>query len=141
MIYQIMHNSFRFDDQGTSGAASVVSEWKQLGVGGVEFSSDITKEGAENFFVFMASMKPSDENIESLIAKLKSQNLSCITLFALSELQRNQSLVSEQMRKQFRQAARQTFFRAMSVAQEAMVNTATGKDVNTSTKRKELCII
>ena len=134
--YFINELMIRFDDQGISGAASVVSEWKQLGVGGVEFSSEITKEGAENFFVFMASMKPSDENIETLIAKLKAQNLSYITLFALSELQQNQSLVSEEMRKQFRQAARQTFFRAMSVAQEAMVNTATGKDVSTSkTKR------
>ncbi len=134
--YFINELMIRFDDQGISGAASVVNEWKQLGVGGVEFSSEITKEGAENFFVFMASMKPSDENIETLIAKLKDQNLSCITLFALSELMQNQSLVSEEMRRQFRQAARQTFFRAMSVAQEAMVNTATGKDVSTSkTKR------
>jgi HD-GYP domain-containing protein (c-di-GMP phosphodiesterase class II) len=134
--YFINEMMVRFDDRGTSGAESVVHEWKQLGIGGVEFSADITKEGAENFFIFMASIKPNDENVDSLIAKLKSQNLTYIKLLSLSELQKDHSAISENVRKQFRQAARQTFFRAMSVAQEAMVNTAQGQEVSTTkTKR------
>lgn len=134
--YFINEMMVRFDEKGLSGAESVVAEWKKVGLGGVRFFQDTPKSDAENFFIFMASIKPKSENIDAVIQRLKSENLSSVQLLSLAELQKENSMLSEQVRKQFRQAARKTFFRAMSVAQDCMVSAAKGQEINaTKTKR------
>ena len=134
--YFINEMMVRFDDKGLSSAESVVIEWRQVGIGGVKFFQGITKAEAENFFISMASIKPNSENVEAIILRLKNENLSNVQLLSLAELQKDHSLLSEQVRKQFRQAARKTFFRAMSVAQECMASAAKGQDIKTTkTKR------
>ncbi len=134
--YFVNEMMVRFDEKGLSGAEGVVTEWKKIGIGGVRFEQNIAKNDVENFFIFMASVKPNSENIEEIIKRLKNENLSSIQLLSLAELQKNHSVISEQVRKQFRQAARKTFFRAMSVAKDCMASVAEGQEVNTGkTKR------
>ncbi len=134
--YFVNEMMVRFDERGLSGAESVVTEWKKVGIGGVRFFQSIKKNDLENFFIFMASVKPSSENVEELIKRLKNENLESVQLLSLAELQKDHSIISQQVRKQFRQAARKTFFRAMSVAQDCMVSAANGQEINaTKTKR------
>ena len=126
----------RFNDKGLSGADSVVKEWRTLGVGGVCFERSVTREEMEQFFIFIAQIKPNSENLESLSEKLKSNEIPSIELLAQVNEAEAVQYISEEVRRKFRVAARSTFFKAMSVVQEVVVNTSVDKDINTSkTKR------
>lgn len=134
--YFINEMMVRFDEKGLSGAESVVAEWRKVGIGGVRFFQNTSKTDVENFFIFMASVKPNAENVDAVIKRLKNENMASVQLLSLAELQKEHSQLSEEVRKQFRQAARKTFFRAMSVAQDFMVSVAKGQEVSaTKTKR------
>ncbi len=134
--YFVNQKMVRFDDQGPSGAASIVSEWETLGVGGVMFAPQITLEELEQFFTFIAKVKPNSENLESLSEKLKAHELSSVKLLSRISEAENNSLISEEQRKELRRGARTTFFKAMSVVQEVMVNTKQEREINISkTKR------
>ena len=134
--YFVNHKMVRYDDQGASGAAKVVAEWETLGIGGVTFASGITIEELEQFFTFIAKVKPSSENLESLSEKLKTHRMSSVQLLSRISEDENNSAVSEEVRKEFRRGARTTFFKAMNVVQEVMVNTKQDRDINISkTKR------
>ena len=74
--YFINDKMVRFDDRGLSGAATVVAEWKTLGVGGVRFEASITREEMAHFFAFMSSIRPRSESLESLAARLKEHGLA-----------------------------------------------------------------
>lgn len=126
----------RFDGAGLSGADSIIAEWNSLGVGGVSFSTDISNDETDRFFIFMAKIKPNSENLESLSEKLKENNLLSIQLFSKAIEGIDGSLLTEEMRRQFRTQARSTFFKAMAVVQEVVVNTRTDSEINISkTKR------
>lgn len=134
--YFINEKMVRFDDQGLSGAASVLEEWKTLGIGGVTFLSDITLNEVEKFFTFIAQIKPNSENLESLSTQLKTHRMSNVQLLSQVSESEPENLVSGEARREFRKAARTTFFKAMSVVQEVMVNTMYNRDINISkTKR------
>ncbi|MFQ5499063.1 MAG: HD-GYP domain-containing protein [Candidatus Zixiibacteriota bacterium] len=134
--YFVNDRLVHFDGDGLSGAASVIEEWKTLGVGGVTFQEGISKDEMQQFIVFMSSVKPSTQNLESLSMSLRSHMMSNIQLLSLKELMETQTVIPEAVRKQFRQAARTSFFRAMSVVEEAITNTLDNREINASkTKR------
>ncbi|UCD64452.1 MAG: HD domain-containing protein [Candidatus Zixiibacteriota bacterium] len=134
--YFINDRMVRFDDRGLSGAAAVVSEWDSLGVGGVRFASDIEHAEIEQFFTFMAQVKPNSENLESLSEHLKAYHMSSVQLLSRTGAEDKEAMVSEEIRREFRRGARSTFFKAMSVVKEVMVNTKQERDINISkTKR------
>ncbi|MEA3296816.1 MAG: HD domain-containing protein [candidate division Zixibacteria bacterium] len=134
--YFVNEKVIRFDDTGLSGAASVVSEWQALGVGGVTFLSEVTMEQTAKFFIFMATIKPDSHNLESLSARLKTEQLSDIYLLSLEEVESDKKSLSDEERQQFREVARAGFFRAMSTVQEVMVSASQGLEINTArTKR------
>ncbi len=66
----------RFNGSGLSGADAIISEWNSLGVGGVSFASDISKDETDRFFIFMANIKPNSENLDSLDRKSTRLNSS-----------------------------------------------------------------
>jgi len=134
--YFVNQKMVRFDGQGPSGAISVVTEWETIGIGGVQFSAGISLEDVEKFFTFMAKVKPTAENLESLSEQLKAHELSGVRLLSRKSEGGSGSLVSEEERREFRRGARTTFFKAMSVVQEVVVNTKEDRDINISkTKR------
>jgi len=134
--YFINEKMVRFNEKGLSGAASIIDEWKKVGLGGVEFKADITEEEIEQFITFISSIKPKQHNIDSLSENLKNYKVGSIRLLSARELEKNRSSIPEEVRRQFRNGARSTFFKAMNVVQEAMVNTLQDKGINISkTKR------
>ncbi len=126
----------RFDGSGLSGADSIITEWNELGIGGVSFNEEISKDEAERFFIFMAKIKPNAENLESLSLKLKANNLAAVQLFSKAADGEDAELLTEEARRQLRTQARSTFFKAMEVVQEIVVSTKSDSEINISkTKR------
>jgi len=125
-----------FDEEKLSGVAKVLSEWRQLGMGGVTFEAAITTDELSRFFVFIANMKPTNENIDTLIEQLRKDDLPNVRLLSTKELLPDRIEVNQEARRRFRTMARKTFFQAVNVVQEVMVNAAEDKDINISkTKR------
>ncbi len=134
--YFVNESMVRFDGGGLSSANTIIVEWNSLGVGGVSFASEITKDEMERFFIFMAHIKPNSENLDSLSEKLKENSLPSIQLFSKAIEGIDGALLTEEMRRQLRTQARSTFFKAMSVVQEVVVNTQSDSEINISkTKR------
>ncbi len=126
----------RFDGAGLSGANNIIAEWNSLGVGGVCFDAELSKDEADRYFIFMANIKPNSENLDPLSEKLKENSLPSIQLFSKAIEGVDGSILTEEMRRQLRSQARSTFFKAMSVVQEVVVNTQTDSEINISkTKR------
>lgn len=131
----VNHQLVRFDE-GLSGAMTVVSEWKKLGIGGVCFQTGVQKAELQKFFQSLTEVKPNRDNLESLAAKFKNLGLDHISLLSMKDVNADMPLAAEEIRKQFRAMARTTFFTAVSVVQEVVVNTIQQRDVNISkTKR------
>lgn len=126
----------RFNESGLSGAAAIAAEWKQLGVGGVGFARDISLSAVERFFQFVSTIRPQNSDLESLSLSLKSHQLVGIEFLSAKDLNAFASAIPEEIRRQFRAAARSTFFKAMKTVEEVIVNTAQDNDINISkTKR------
>ena len=125
-----------FDEDKLSGVAKVLSEWRMLGLGGVTFEQAINSNEITRFFVFIAGIKPNNENVESLSDQLRKSDLPNISLLAAKELMSDRIEIDSETRKKFRLMARKTFFQAMDVVEEVMVNAAEDKEINTAkTKR------
>ena len=125
-----------FDEEKLSGVAKVLSEWRLLGLGGITFDAGISSDEVTRFFVFIAGIKPNDENIESLSEQLRKSDLPNIDLLSAKELMPDRVEVDAEMRKKFRMMARKTFFQAMNVVEEVMVCAANDNEINTAkTKR------
>ncbi len=134
--YFVNDKMVRFNDSGLSGAASVVSEWKKLGIGGVHFEPTVTKKQISSFMRFLSKTKPNEDNLESLSDALKQHGLDNVTLLAARDEGAGGASLDEETRKMFRKMARKTFFQAMDTVQEVVVNTMHDRDINISrTKR------
>ncbi len=134
--YFVNERMVRFDDQGGTGAATVAAEWRTLGVGGVTFKSDIVLDEVKAFVKFMSAVKPTTSNLERLSNELKTHGWSRIKLLSVKEAGVDEPSVSEEVRRQFRQLARSSFYQAMTVVQEVIVNSTQDKEINVAkTKR------
>ena len=134
--YFINEKLVRFDDRGMSGAASVVAEWRGFGLGGVSFDPNITLEELTQFIKFLSSIRPGSQDFDSVALGLKKESMTKVKLLSAKEVQANQPTGNMEVRKQFRAAARNTFFKAMSVVEEVMAMTQQDQKINVSkTKR------
>jgi HD-GYP domain-containing protein (c-di-GMP phosphodiesterase class II) len=124
----------RFDDRGVCNASTVTEEWDLLGIGGIEFSVDISKEEMDSFFVFFAGVKPNSDNYADLSEQLKVEKLLKVTLLA-QELD-DEYAISDETRKELRKSARKTFFNSISAVKEVVLNTIKEKDINISKTRR-----
>ena len=125
-----------FNSKKLAGASAVLSEWRLLGIGGITFSGGITHDEIGRFFHFIAAMKPNAENLESLQEQLKSHDLQGIRLLSTEEVTPDTVDIDEEQRQKFRRMARKTFFAAVSVVQEIVVNTREERDINISKTRR-----
>ena len=125
-----------FDEEKLSGVAKVLSEWRMLGLGGVVFESAINASEVTRFFVFIAGIKPNNENVQSLSDQLRRSDIPNVSLLSAKELLPDRVAVDAEMRQKFRVMARKTFFTAINVVEEVMINAAEDKDINVAkTKR------
>ncbi len=134
--YFVNERMVRFDDTGLSGALAVVREWKAIGLGGVVLGEGIEEGDTGRLFKFMSDIKPGSDNIDELSARLKTNKLAHIRLLSAREVNAEHSSTAEEVRREFRSAARANFFRAMSVVEETVAGLSENKEVNVSkTKR------
>ncbi|HWR83648.1 MAG TPA: HD domain-containing phosphohydrolase [Candidatus Deferrimicrobium sp.] len=134
--YFVNQKLVRFGEQGLSGAAVTVAEWQTLGLAGVRFMPGVTLKEIEHLFNFVGGIKPTAQNRDQLSEALKAYRQPSIRFFSAHELAAEAPAVTEEIRRQFRTAARATFFRAMSTVEDNMASVAQGKDIDISrTKR------
>lgn len=134
--YFVNERMVKFDDKGLSGASTVVTEWRKLGLGGVRFDVEIPDREVTKFFKLMASVKPDDHNMDSLAKELATLSIQQVQLLSLKSLEADRPRLTEEVRRQFRKSARNTFFKAMSQVQEVMVSASQDQDINIAkTKR------
>ena len=134
--YFINHKLARFDDQGLSGAAAIVTEWEAIGMAGVRFRAGVSIDEIEDMFTFVAGIKPKADNLENMSKALQEYQQPSIRFFSAKELENEKPPMVEEVRRQFRSKARSTFFGAMSIVEDNMASVAQGKDIDISkTKR------
>ncbi len=134
--YFVNEEMVQFDDKGLSGAADVIADWERLGIGGVRFSPDILSDEAGKFFTFMATIRPDDTNLDRLSSQLTEHGFSQVLLLSAIPEKSDESAPGEETRREFRRAARQTFFRAMNAVKDIIVGPQTDRDLNAArTKR------
>jgi len=134
--YHINEKMVLFEDSEPSGAVEIATEWKMLGIGGIRFGRKITREELGTFFVSVSTVKPTSGNLKSLSESLNSLGLDKIQILSDKEVGHQAKLTDEEKRRLNTNMARRTFFQAVSVVQEAVVNTMLDRDINISkTKR------
>jgi len=134
--FHINEKMVLFEDSEPSGAVETATEWEMLGIGGVRFGRRITRKELGMFFVSVSTVKPTSGNLKLLSASLNSLGLDMIQLLSNKEVGHQVSLSAEEKRRLNTNMARRTFFQAVSVVQEAVVNTMLDRDINISkTKR------
>ncbi len=126
----------RFDAAESSGATGIVKEWNILGIGGVEFPSDVTQKELEEFFKYGTTVKLYTSDLKSGGDDPAQASARRIRWLSLVESRAQLPDTAEEARKHFRTVARKTFFRSMSVVREVAVSAAAGQEINVSrTKR------
>ena len=135
--YFVNDEMVRADRQGLSGAGSIIEEWSRLGVGGISFETDISPDDMARFFVFMAAVKPDEQNLELLAAQLTQSGLAQVRLLSVEEEEDEDTPeITDEERQRFRQMARTTFFKAVSVVREVVSSARNDQDINAAkTKR------
>lgn len=124
------------DDDSNPSSARIMSDWRLLSLGGMTVSRDIPPRDLGRFFTFIGEVRPTDENVETLRQQLVSRSLGAIQLLSTKEVAPDKPSVEEGDRQKFRVMARKSFFQAMSVVQEVVVNTVQNREINIAkTKR------
>lgn len=134
--YFINDKLVRFDDQGLSGAATIVAEWKSLGLGGMKLSSNIMPEEVSSLFTFIAAIRPTQDKLETLSQQLVQSKLSSVQLLSSKEIDRGSPLASAELRKTFRTQARTAFFQAVTVVQDVIASASQNKEINAAKTRR-----
>jgi len=134
--YFVNEAMVRQSTSGSSGAADIMAEWSQLGIGGISISAEIEPEEIAQFVKFMADVKPDQQNLESLAAQLTRFGMAQVRLLSVEEDNDDTPEISDEMRQRFRQMARTTFFNAVNVVQEMVASVRDDKDISAAkTKR------
>lgn len=133
--YFVNDQMVRFDNQRGSGASDIIEEWHQMGIGGVRFDVNISPDDMAQFFNLISAIKPGSQNLESITSQLTAANLTDLQLLSIEE-EEDESEISDEERKKFRQMARSTFFKAMTVVEEVVGRARDDQDINVAkTKR------
>jgi len=136
--YFVNEAMVRHNQSESSGAADIIAEWSQLGIGGISISAEIAPEEIARFVKFMAGVKPDQQNLESLAAQLTQFGLGQVQLLSVEEDNDDDdtSELSDEIRQRFRRMARTTFFNAVNVVQEVVASVRDDKDISAAkTKR------
>ncbi len=126
----------RMKDATLSGASTVIAEWKMLGIGGITIERSASMGSVKDFVIALSKVKPTEDNIAMLSETIKQARFDGITILSAQEVNDSAGTLTEDVRRQFRRAARTTFFSAMKVVEDIVASTMQEKDINiTKTKR------
>jgi HD-GYP domain-containing protein (c-di-GMP phosphodiesterase class II) len=126
----------RFNEAGNIGADAILEEWRLLGLAGVRFSSQLTRQNLIDFVVFIAGLKVTPDSVDELSDRISSCKLEGIELLSVQQVEEELPAFSDAVRTRFRRSARETFFRAMAVAEDIIASTSRGRELNMSRTRR-----
>ena len=83
--YFVNEQMVRFDNQRGSGAADIIAEWHEMGIGGVSFDVNISPDDIAQFFKLISAVKPGSQNLESIGSQLTGAGLTDLHLLSIEE--------------------------------------------------------
>ena len=132
----------RFHNQDAEGIVTILQEWEQLGIGGICFHSNITKEELDEFFAFTACIRPKSDNLELLANQLKNLHQSRVEFLSVKQAADNEPDVDvikkapPSERKKFRAKAQKSFHQALQTVEQLVIKTGEGEGIDFAHTRR-----
>ncbi len=125
----------KFDTDGLVRAQEIIDRWRLLGIGGIVLDNSLDNRQIDKFVYLTAGVNERDDNHEAIARELASLGIDGITLLGI-EKPKTRRLLPDNKRLLMRRSARVTFFRAITVVEDAMIHAARNENINLSrTKR------
>ncbi len=125
----------KFNSDGLVNATAILDNWRQIGVGGITLDDSLDNRQLDKFIYLVAKGSGNTADRESVIARLSDLGIEGISLLGI-EQKTEKKLLSEEKRKLIRRTARVTFFKSISVVQDAMVCAAQDKEIDITKARR-----
>ena len=125
----------KFNSDGLVDATAIIDNWRQLGVGGIIFDDSLDNRQLDKFIYLMAKAIDTNVDREAMISRLTDLGIEGITLLGIAK-KKTQPLLTEEKKKLIRRTARVTFFRSISVVQDAMVCAEQDKEIDITKARR-----
>jgi HD-GYP domain-containing protein (c-di-GMP phosphodiesterase class II) len=125
----------KFDTDGLVRAQEIMDRWQLLGIGGIVLDDSLDNRQIDKFIYLTANVNERENNYEEIARELSTLGINGITILGVRK-PISQKQLPKNKRLLMRRTARVTFFRAITVVEDAMIQTAQNKDINLSkTKR------
>ncbi len=125
----------KFDSDGLVRAQEIMDRWRLLGIGGIILEDSLDNRQIDKFVYLTAGVNERDDNHEAIARELAGLGIDGITLLGI-EKPKSRRLLPDDKRLLMRRSARVTFFRAITVVEDAMIHAARNENINLSkTKR------
>nr|MBN2276643.1 HD domain-containing protein [candidate division Zixibacteria bacterium] len=124
----------KLDSEGMVRARNLIDIWRRLGIGGVVFDDSLDNRQIDKFVYLILNSEKASRTSDDVARRLADMEIQGITLLGVEE-KKSEPLLDEQKRTMMRRAARVTFFRAISVVEDAMTCVANEKSVNINKAR------
>jgi len=125
----------KFDSEGLVRARSIVDAWRRIGIGGIVFDDNLDNRQIDKFIQVIANIDRAASSNADIGKKFPDCGLNGIKLLGIDEEQ-SMPLLTEDKRTIMRRAARVTFFRAITVVEDAVMRAANDKSIDISKARR-----
>lgn len=125
----------KFDSDGLVRAQEIIDRWQLLGIGGIVLDDSLDNRQIDKFIFLTSNVNERENNCEEIAWELTTLGIDGITILGIKK-QINKKLLPKNKKLLMRRTARVTFFRAITVVEDAMIHAARNEDINMSkTKR------
>lgn len=125
----------KFNSDGLVNATTILDNWRQIGVGGITFDDSLDNRQLDKFIYLIARGGGTNADREAVIKRLSDLGIEGVLLLGI-EKKKEVKLLSEEKRKLIRRTARVTFFKSISVVQDAMVCAEQDKKIDITKARR-----
>ncbi len=125
----------KFSSDGLVDATAILESWRQIGVGGIILDDSLDNRQLDKFIYLMAKGCGANADRDVVIKRLTDLGIAGISLLGIEE-KKDKSLLSAEKKKLIRRTARVTFFKSISVVQDAMVCAAQDKEIDITKARR-----
>ena len=125
-----------FDDDDKLGSKGLVERLTELGIGGIIIGNTVTDQHLEALIKLLTSFEVVDDGTyDKVCDELAEAGADSISLLGLPDVEVDDKLEDDQ-RREIRQKARDTFFRAISTVQEMTSALTGGQDLSVNRTRR-----
>jgi len=125
----------KFDSEGMVRARALMDIWQKLGIGGIILDDSLNSKQLDKFVYLVINSEKDRRRHEDVVELLEKMQIHGITLLSIEE-QKDPDELDDDQRTLMRRAARVTFFRAISVVEDIMVQTNHRQEVDINRARK-----